>query len=530
MNVTPMSIRRHGRRIYAVIIIPYKTDAHDGIFRLIAPSIMVICTIIQFFITCDNKRIEAELNVLGAKVKEQAYQTPNVSFGTSVESSDQWDLFETDELTASEADSIAAKRAARKLKQATIRQEGKFYTDLDWCTVLDSLDIDHKAELIEDREIIINSYLMKKLAFIPAKFNFIKLFTSMFTHGDWIHLIGNMLFFYLCGVTLERFWGGGKFLILYLLFGIIASLTNTVWDAAFGRNLEIMNVGASGAIAGLMGAFLVTHRNTNVHCIWLIVFWPKFFQVPAGVYMIFWFLGQVLYMLLDARTNSGNVGGVAFCAHVSGFLAGMLAGRLVKSENQEAVAVDTPRGSIRKPLPIPGQAAPSMDIEPGNDDLPNASDQQSGQPSFNQGWQAFERKSYVDAAQIIGTALSNLFLSPRPEVELIHTHLQRVLKEWKTLPIHPNQYYEWAKALMQLNDHLFSIQCFDLAAFKSQNQHIKTNSLFRAAKLRIELGMQIEKAQRDLVHLVRTDPQSPVAWEAKNLLVQMKKNSASPHP
>ena len=528
------------------MLFPYKTDAHDGIVRLIAPSIMALCVIIQIFISQDNKRIDNETNTLGAEIKKQFYQAPSPAPDSALIKSYQLKLikrsvdthranrigsrnnfanneerkrlYDKIDSMALAADSAAKKTFARTFQRGLMERAAESFTNEQWYAIVDSLEIDNKEELIEKKTRIKNSPLILKLAFIPSNFNIVKLFTAMFTHADWIHLIGNMLFFYVCAITLERFWGGGKFLFLYLLFGIFSSLSNMAWDAAFGKSLNVPLVGASGAIAGLMGAFWVTHGKTRVHCVFLIFLWPRFIKLPAWFFMLFWFFEQAMYMFLFAHIHAG----VAFCAHVSGFIAGVLAGFFVKSETQAAVVKAPARTLRRACMPIPNDRTSQINDTTGGNAFTNTLNQTSIRQPIEMGWVAFEHKAYDDAAQRLVAAISSLVSSPHPDLNAIHGHVQRVIKEWKALPIHSNQYYEWANVLIRLDDRFLSLQCFDLAAYKSQNAHIKTNSLFQAAKLRIELGIQPEKARKDLLYLLTLSTQSPAASEAKSLLDRLR--------
>jgi membrane associated rhomboid family serine protease len=147
--------------------------------------------------------------------------------------------------------------------------------------------------------------------------------TSMFLHGSWAHLIGNMWALWIFGDNVEDRMGSLRFLLFYLLTGVIAGLTHwfTNTDSA------IPTVGASGAIAGVLGAYFVLFPRARIVVLLPILFFPFFFELPAVVYLLVWFLSQLLGGAVS-RLSSANVGGIAFWAHVGGFAAGIVLHRL----------------------------------------------------------------------------------------------------------------------------------------------------------------------------------------------------------
>jgi membrane associated rhomboid family serine protease len=146
-------------------------------------------------------------------------------------------------------------------------------------------------------------------------------FTSMFMHGDWLHLIGNMVFLWVFGNNVEDAMGHGRFLAWYLAAGLAATAAQTTVTLWFGSAAEasIPNVGASGAIAGVLGAYLLLYPGASV----LTLFGWLFVEVPALLFLGFWFLFQLWlgsFGLLEPESG----GGIAFFAHVGGFVFGML--------------------------------------------------------------------------------------------------------------------------------------------------------------------------------------------------------------
>jgi membrane associated rhomboid family serine protease len=155
---------------------------------------------------------------------------------------------------------------------------------------------------------------------IPAYFSFVSVVTSMFLHGGIAHLAGNMLFLWIFGDNVEDRLGHGRFIFFYLLCGFVAAFAQTALDP----DSLVPMVGASGAIAGVMGAYLVLYPRSRV----LMLFpFPLFlFELPAVVFLVIWFLVQFLNGINQLPVFEQNAisGGVAFWAHVMGFVAGVI--------------------------------------------------------------------------------------------------------------------------------------------------------------------------------------------------------------
>jgi membrane associated rhomboid family serine protease len=141
--------------------------------------------------------------------------------------------------------------------------------------------------------------------------------TSMFLHGSWMHLLGNMWFLWLFGNNVEDSMGRGRFVVFYLLCGIAAALMQVVTSP----HSVIPMVGASGAISGVMGAYLVLYPRVRVHCLVFLGFFITTVALPAWTMLLYWLGLQFVSGLFGLLSTEG--GGVAFWAHVGGFVAGM---------------------------------------------------------------------------------------------------------------------------------------------------------------------------------------------------------------
>src|SRR6185503_6876264 len=155
---------------------------------------------------------------------------------------------------------------------------------------------------------------------VPAYFSWPTLITSMFLHGGWMHVIGNMWYLWIFGDNVEDRMGHFRFLVFYLLCGIVAAFGQILIDPTS----TLPTIGASGAIAGVMGAYFVLYPQSRVlTLIPLIVFW-EIVELPAIFLLGFWFLMQLFSAGAIAATANSQAGGVAFMAHVAGFVTGLV--------------------------------------------------------------------------------------------------------------------------------------------------------------------------------------------------------------
>jgi membrane associated rhomboid family serine protease len=143
---------------------------------------------------------------------------------------------------------------------------------------------------------------------------YVTLLTSMFMHGSIAHIFGNMLYLWIFGDNLENAMGRGRYLGFYLLTGIIASLSHVFTTVAFHGNAAIPSLGASGAISGILGGYLILFPRRRVR----VLMMRMITDVPAIFAIGLWFLFQILMSAVD------QAGGVAYGAHLGGFLAGMI--------------------------------------------------------------------------------------------------------------------------------------------------------------------------------------------------------------
>ena len=163
-------------------------------------------------------------------------------------------------------------------------------------------------------------------ATIAAGHQWITILTAMFMHGGWMHIIGNMVFFWAFGPEIEDAMGPFRYLAFYLLSGLVAFIA----QIAAAPSSTVPNLGASGAIAGVMGAFLITYPRDEIRTLLIIGWFIRVTVLPAALLIGFWFLIQ-LFSGIGSVANVQSGGGVAYMAHVGGFLFGAVTARLFES-------------------------------------------------------------------------------------------------------------------------------------------------------------------------------------------------------
>jgi len=168
---------------------------------------------------------------------------------------------------------------------------------------------------------------------IPAQIvsghHWITILTAMFMHGSWSHIIGNMIFLWAFAPEIEDAMGRGRYLVFYLLGGMVAMLAQIAADP----HSTVPNLGASGAIAAVMGAFIVTYPRDRIKSVLFIFLFGRITFIPAALLIGFWFFTQLFHAGAVAHTQTG---GVAYLAHVGGFIFGAATARLFERPRQIA--------------------------------------------------------------------------------------------------------------------------------------------------------------------------------------------------
>ncbi|HPC72947.1 MAG TPA: rhomboid family intramembrane serine protease [Syntrophales bacterium] len=211
------------------------------------------------------------------------------------------------------------------LKDTVYRREFPIMT---WLIILVSTAVFY-YELSLPREVL--EQVFYSFGVVPARYSdhgalsvsqvplpaYLPLITSLFLHGSWLHIIGNMWFLYIFGGSVEDRIGHGRYLFFYLLCGIISGLTFVLFDL----QADSPSIGASGAIAGIMGAYFILFPTARVLTLIPIIIIPFFVELPAYFFLGLWFFLQVVSET-TSRLSPEISGGIAWWAHIGGFLTG----------------------------------------------------------------------------------------------------------------------------------------------------------------------------------------------------------------
>lgn len=469
-----------------MLIVPFSTDVHDGTIRLAALEIIGICLLVHLFVSADQGRIRKE----------------------AVKVMDQW----------------RQERIERMYDRSRSKTERSSQVDEIVGTITGAPSEELRERLLEVRK----RSLMYRLGLVLDDFHLHALFTSMFTHGGWFHLIGNMLLFYVCGLAMEQYWGYWKFLIIYLGCGVAAAGTFAGTVIASQADMHgIPLVGASGAIAGIMGAFLVTHTRVRVKLFYALGFWFRgVLAIPAWIYFGFWFLQQVAAALFDPNHSSG----VAYTAHIGGFVVGGLLGNLVKSDDDAAI-VNPNLARIQKQKEKntgSGQVsggfyyASAKTVEEALQEEDEPTESPSVAVTIQEAWEMLDRGEVQGARANLSKAIFICFQSFEDHRVLFNDLFSGIVKQRERVQFSQNEYYQWGKQLEQLGETKYAIISFDLAAFTGENDHVRKNSLLASARLRMAAGTQLDRVQRDMEFLKKIDPGGIAGEQAAELLEQLR--------
>ncbi|MGH9681426.1 MAG: rhomboid family intramembrane serine protease, partial [Candidatus Acidiferrales bacterium] len=316
------------------------------------------------------------------------------------------------------------------------------------------------------------SSILEKYAFIPAHETALSLITANFLHGGWLHLIGNMWFLWLAGAVLEDTWGRMIYPAFYMIAGVLALQVHALANAGS----LTPTIGASGAIAGLMGAFLVRYPTTKIEMGWLLMF--RFYRFKMAAYWLLplWLLMEVLY-----GTALGQSSGVAHWAHIGGFIFGALMAVAIQKSGLEKMAekgIQEKVEWVSHPLLV--EAGEQMDQ--GQNDL--------------------------------AAATLNKLLAEKPDSADAYRMLQHIYWQKGDIPAHQDALQKLLALELKAGDPEGALQT--LQDFKNSGGEKLPASLWLDLCRQLETGTDLERAVAEYEDLGRAYPA-----EKQGLLAQM---------
>lgn len=404
----------------------------------------------------------------------------------------------------------------------------RFYAAVESGQVVDTLSAEFQRweQTHEKFDTALQKHIFHRFGFKPNRFSFLTLISSMFLHAGIFHLLGNMLFLWLLGVNIEDYWGRPLFLCLYFFGGIFA----TIFFTLFNRGSAIPLVGASGAISALMGAFAVRFYRTKIRIFWFLwifirPFWGTF-HVYAWIALGFWFAEQ----LFNAMIMSALVTGVAFYAHVGGFLFGLAAGfamRYLKVEERflsekiekQIEAVDLPPkmeqaflkrdegdedGAIRLLREV-------LEEDPANDDA---------RLELTRCLMAAGRER--EAAEEYESTIAALYEKGKKN-EVFAAFLE-VYEKGLERYFSAKMQFKIASYLASVKEYKKAVELFALIAKQHPEDRLAPPGLLKAARIFIEELGNVSLGKGALEFLVIQYPDHHCVPEARSLLREQKKN------
>lgn len=486
------------------MLLPIGTDAHDGRIGYAAIYIVAICLVVHIFVSSNTRKMEEELYNIQEQIEEEYYNSNNDE--SNDYGNDQY--FNTFDSLYSNTD----------LTEMEIRQR---------MMVLERFPLKEK---IKEKELEIRKKtLFWKMGLVANDFNILSLLTHMFVHGDWFHLIGNMLLFYVCGVTMERYWGLWKFVAAYLFCGFGAAGVFVLVSILSGGNIDNTPlIGASGAIAGTMGAFTITHFRNKVTLLW--IFWFRIMTFKLGVpwYFGFWIVGQLFYTFMTLHGGAG----IAYSAHVGGFIIGVILALLLKSED-EASIIAPQRVAVIDGVNLPQDNVSNSTVrnyDQIHKGIESAQSFNQANKVYNQAnvtladpkveqiksaWQSIEVNDPATISNVVVECLNLFFNFTDKYYEEIANNLPLLIENGDKLAIDHRILYQWSRQTLSIGLERYAIGLFELTSKKTNDPRVQLNSLFYAAQLRIKLFEDVQRAINMLQFVIKNDAQGVLANQAK---------------
>ncbi|UCE20997.1 MAG: rhomboid family intramembrane serine protease, partial [Candidatus Aminicenantes bacterium] len=266
-------------------------------------AIMAVCLIVHILVSIDLNKREKELEIAAREFLEYYIQYPHLELDPEI-------------LTL-----IFGERLAEQAKEQIEILREQASRDAHLFQERRQEELNRLSERLKN---VIVNIPYRKYGFIPAQRSFIALLTYMFIHSGWFHLIGNLLFLYLTGPFIEDVWGRPIYTAFYLVMGVGSALMFAQHYPDFAGPL----IGASGAVAGVMGAFLILYWRTKIRFLFILIpliFIRGTFKAPAWLMLPLWFLLEFFNAKVMDAINPQGGGGVAHWAHVWGFVFGVAA-------------------------------------------------------------------------------------------------------------------------------------------------------------------------------------------------------------
>ncbi len=476
---------------------PISTDHHDGKVGIVSVVIILLCIVVHLFVEIDSVRVKKDIE------------------GVIV----AWETFnETDSLIGVASDQV--KEMRRSKSPATEDSSGQSTYDQMTSTFTAGAS-DRQAQLESSIDSVHQTSLLYRGALVKDHLSFFDLFTYMFIHGGWIHLLGNLWFFYIAGVMMERYWGMGKYILFFLFFGVFSGIGFIVLSEIQGANVSsIPLVGASGAIAGMMGALWAVGKKIKVKIAYFFVVRWGVFELSMGWFLGIYFVEQLVYGLLFGKTT-----GVAYMAHVAGFVLGAVFGHLIHGHPLIAEEPKPKQHKATVKAAVIGSDINSFQRNPVDDlpAIPQTVRSAVKKPSqISEAWDLVAKKDFDGASEIFVRSIHVYFLDLIRFSDKVQLEIEKLYPIAKNLKIPSETYYDWAMQSESNNLMKSAIICYELSAqFTKDNMEFRMKTLLKSAELRVESGENVARAIKFLQIIIQSDKSGRYATAARECLAKI---------
>lgn len=522
------------------MFIPIGTDHHDGRIGVVSLVIIVLCLIVHIFINPDIQRVNREIKEVTLDIYlEMAdfYQMDEPSEALErhlllVDSLNEVVPYDDEEVIyESEEDSIMA--MLEKEREQMAAMEDPFSVGMYEKSREQRL-WEMATQIQVDR--IRQTSILFKHGLVSSRITLSSIFTHMFLHADWFHLLGNLWFFYIVGIMMERYWGPIKFLLSYILCGVLSGLGFIVIAEMQGANIEtIPLVGASGAIAGMMGGLLVTWHHIKVKLFYWVGFRAGTFEVPIGWYLAIYFIGQLFWGLWWGKYSQ-----VAYMAHVSGFVFGMLFGKLIRGDEikPEEIAKEGVFDAEHLQAQVKKAEDEEMEMRYSGSEVvamtaagvlsdPAREAQMQKRKLFKfpseEAWNAYRAGDFNKASTGLVAAIDTYLRDVHRFGKNINQDIDRIYEVHKQLQISVEAYYQWAMQFEVNSLKKSALLAYELCAqYASDDVEFRLRSLLKSAELRVETETNLPRAKQVFEFVIANDQKGALRRQAEYALEQLQ--------
>lgn len=504
------------------MFLPISTDHHDGRIGIFSLVIIVVCLIVHVFVQPDSNRVEEELHTYVSTLYEDYYNY--YADETITELLERH--FELEDSLTTVAEASGKEYSNENVTSNNPQDVLLMQFGVNVPLFLAARDIAIKE--------ILQTSVIHKHGLMKSRMSIGSLFSHMFLHADWWHLIGNLWFFYIVGIMMERYWGPIKFIISYLLIGIISGLGFMVISELQGANFEsVPLVGASGAIAGMMGALFVTWRHIKVRLFYWYGFRMGTFEVTMGWYLGFYFAGQLFWGLW-----MGKYSAVAYMAHVSGFVVGMILGKLIPGDEIKPEELAHEGVFDASHIHIDPDEDEELQMRYGaNETLAMTAAGIMSDPSkeadmkqrkikkfpSEDAWIAFRNGKFADASDGLASAIDIYLRDVVRFGKHIEQDIERIYEVHKQLSIPVETYYQWAMQFEVNALKKSALFCYELCAqYATDDVDFRLRSLYKSAELRVEANFHVDRAKKVFEFIIANDQKGALRRQAEYSLEQLQ--------